>query len=159
LTSVVVEMLTTADLSRSMRGARLGPTGTSAAGAGVAYFVLPKTEVVTGGNWRAVSSFAGRLGREGAEAVKEYPADLPWTPDAVAAYLEELFAEWEVGNPLTREPVTIEDSPGNFTVIEDEGTMVLRVYLLDGSAVSMLIERPTPGAARGDRRQRLLERR
>jgi hypothetical protein len=114
----------------------------SAVPVGVIYLVLPKVEVFTAGNPWALHNLATVLVHQAQADINEYPPGLPWTPGAVAEFLKEGFAKEGFTHPVTREPVQVEDSPGNLTVTDEAGQMLLQVHRKNGSIDSCPLGRP-----------------
>lgn len=89
--------------------------------------------------WRALSSHSPLM----RDFAQTYLKDNPTVKGPVAAAeLEEMLREVELSNPYLGGKIVQEDSPGNFEVIERNGTTIIRLYREDGSYLE--VTRPDP---------------
>lgn len=102
----------------------------------VTYSVLPKVEVnvpiISGHPVLVRGRMASSLGVESVELTDEYSELKEMSKEEVVKVLEDYHKSKDSKNMLTGEKVRYEDSPGNYTVYEDERGVVLRRYILHG---------------------------
>jgi hypothetical protein len=53
--------------------------------------------------------------------------------DEIAGLLDEYFTSQKAANIFSGEPLKHEDSPGDYTIIEDDRGVIWRTYSQDGS--------------------------
>jgi hypothetical protein len=104
---------------------------------GITYFVLPKRDVIsTGGkvtsHW--ISDYIERKHRvlEIEILAKEHDDFAGMSKNEIDKLLSDYFISKKTVNAFTGEPIKKEDSPGNYTLIEDDRGIVWRVYTLEG---------------------------
>lgn len=99
----------------------------------VTYFALPKVDVEILG-FRGAPSFLVDIytSRNNAVVFEEHPDLKEMSKDEVVKVLEEYYKSKDSKNMFTGEKVRHEDSPGNYTVLEDERGVVLRRYTKQG---------------------------
>ncbi len=82
-----------------------------------------------------------------AAVLSEHPEILGRTEPEIAAFLiqglqERAGEKSPPRNPVTGSELTLEDSPGNFTIEKQADQVILRVYHTDGSAMTKAFSMP-----------------
>ena len=103
---------------------------------GITYAILPKTNVVSGGSEMAPRIFDYMKRRERAMDVlilsEKHDGFRGMSKDEIAKLLDDFFRSKHTTNQYTGEPVKEEDSPGNYTFVEDDRGVVWRTYSAEG---------------------------
>jgi len=97
------------------------------------YAVLPKVNVKSvGGHW--IYDYIKRRERavEVLSVAEEHNHFTGMNKDEIAKLLDNHYASKDSTNAFTGEPIKHEDSPGNYTILEDERGVVWRTYSMEG---------------------------
>ncbi|MBN2314274.1 MAG: DUF2330 domain-containing protein, partial [Sedimentisphaerales bacterium] len=104
---------------------------------GITYAVLPKTNIISTGGRRLphwMSDYKERRLRavEIQILAEEHDGFASMNKDEIATFLSDYFISKDTVNIFTGESIKIEDSPGNYTLIEDDRGIVWRTYSMEG---------------------------
>ena len=104
---------------------------------GITYAVLPKTDVISASgkvtsHW--MSDYIERKHRvlEIEILAKEHDDFAGMSKNGIDKLLSDYFVSKKTVNAFTGEPIKEEDSPGNYTLMEDDRGIVWRTYTMDG---------------------------
>jgi len=102
---------------------------------GFTYLVLPKVEVQTIGRTRWLRHYIlykSWVLQEGTEIANKFDSFDYMNINEVIRAVDDYFVSNESKNIYTEEEISHEDSPGNYTVLEDDRGFVLRFYSREG---------------------------
>lgn len=110
----------------------------------IMYLALPKVPVTPlGKGWHhALPDPEQMLLRAAYESGQEPPTVLGLSAAEVAKRLEAFFHDAATTNQFTGEPVRMEDSPGNFVVLEDDRGVVIRGFDRSGFPLDWVLAEP-----------------
>ncbi len=104
----------------------------------VEYLRLPKIEVRNQPRWHWEHKWYEDMGRRISQMKNQQGLQvLPL--DRIDRSLRQAFQAEGLKNPVTGEPVRVEDSPGHYTLFEDDRGPVLRTYDIGGFPMDLVI--------------------
>ena len=104
---------------------------------GITYAILPKTDVISAGGKKLPHGISDYLERK-LRAIdvhivaEEHDHFNGMSKDEIARLLGDFFISKDTANVYTGEPIKEEDSPGNYTLFEDDRGIVWRTYSVEG---------------------------
>jgi len=107
------------------------------------YFALPKVDVVTRGrHFFSDRAEAKTLTREAALLFLALEGFQEEGVAEIRAFFAERLRQVNYRNYVTGEPITMEDSPGNFTIHEKDGRIIFTAYTMTGRPYKVTLREP-----------------